>query len=133
MRAPHATANCLSEIPQLFSPFFAPHYARCVLRAVHPPHTLASCLQQLRRHVQFMYSRASRSFPASRLRQIAAPPRLRATRTPTPITFADCPNECLYQCWSRSVQQFERQCWICSAERAFARAVHACMRTRDRQ
>jgi hypothetical protein len=29
--------------------------------------------------------------PASRLRGIAAPPRLRATRTPTPITFAIAP------------------------------------------
>jgi hypothetical protein len=29
--------------------------------------------------------------------------------TPTPITCADCPNECLYQFGSRSVQPFGRQ------------------------
>jgi hypothetical protein len=55
--------------------------------------------------------------PASRLRGKAVPPRLRAmraTRTPTPITYADCPNQCLYQFGSRSVQPFGHQRWICS-------------------
>jgi hypothetical protein len=40
-------------------------------------------------------------------RGTAAPPPLR-------ITSADCPNECLYQFGSQSVQPFGRQRWICS-------------------
>jgi hypothetical protein len=47
-------------------------------------------------------------------------PLLRAERTthpPAPIPFAHCPNECLYQFGSRSVQPFGRLCWIC---------VHGC-------
>jgi hypothetical protein len=50
----------------------------------------------------------------------------RRTRTPAPITCAHCPNECLYQFVSRSVQPFGRQRWICGAACTFARA---CMRT----
>jgi hypothetical protein len=51
--------------------------------------------------------------PSSRLRGTTAPPRLRA-RGPRyahadSITCADCPNECLYQFESRSVQPFGRQ------------------------
>jgi hypothetical protein len=54
---------------------------------------------------------------ASRLRGTTALPRLRsarATRTPTQITCADCPNEYLYQFGSRSGQPYGRQRWICS-------------------
>jgi hypothetical protein len=59
MRAPHATANCLSEIPQLLFLLYAMRDAPCAIRA---PHTRASCSRRLRRHVPFMYSLASNSF-----------------------------------------------------------------------
>jgi hypothetical protein len=54
----------------------------------------------------------------------------RAIRTPTTITFAECPNVCLYQFGSRSVQPFGRQRLICSAARKFARS--ACMNAHSR-
>jgi hypothetical protein len=54
MRAPHAIANCLSEIPQ-FVLFFS---SQCDTRAAHS--RFAS--RRLRRHIPFMYSRALRSF-----------------------------------------------------------------------
>jgi hypothetical protein len=38
-------------------------------------------------------------------------------RTPTPITFVYCPNECLYQFGSRPVQPFGRLRCICGAAR----------------
>jgi hypothetical protein len=50
MHAPHATANCLSEIPQPF--FFTPRFALCALRALRAPHTRTLCS----RHVPFVYS-----------------------------------------------------------------------------
>jgi hypothetical protein len=83
MQAPHATANCLSEIPHRFCSthihascsrhapfmyslnpatffnFFAPRSTICALLV---PHTHASRSRRLHRHVPFMYSRASRSF-----------------------------------------------------------------------
>jgi hypothetical protein len=87
MHAPHAIANCLSEISQLL--FFC---------------------STLRRYVPFMYSRASRTF--SCLHDGCAAP---IARTPSHITCADCPNEYLYQFGSRLVQPFGRQRWTCSA------------------
>jgi hypothetical protein len=36
-------------------------------------------------------------------------------RSPTPITFTHCPNECLYQLGPRSARPFGRLCWICNA------------------
>jgi hypothetical protein len=53
-------------------------------------------------------------------------------RTPNRITYADCPNECLYQFGSRSVQPFGRQCWICSLS-VYARVcTQTCARVRGR-
>jgi hypothetical protein len=132
MRASHATENCLSEILQIFCLLHAARDEPCAIRA---PHTRASRSQGLRRHVPFMYSRASRSFsrfalepdgcavPIARCARVA-----RATRTPTPITYADCHNECLYQYGSRSVLPFGRQRWICSLS-VYARL---CTHTRAR-
>jgi hypothetical protein len=60
---------------------------------------------------------------ASRSRGTAAPPRLRATRPPTPIPCTHCPNEYLCQCGSRSVQSFGRLCWICGVHRIVPMSV----------
>jgi hypothetical protein len=47
------------------------------------------------------------------------------SRPPTPITYAHCSNECLYQFGPRSAQLFGRLCWMCNNTRMFARA-HQC-------
>jgi hypothetical protein len=55
------------------------------------------------------------------------------SRLPTPITYAHCSNEWLYQFRPRSAQLFGRLCWMCNNTRTFARAALTTMRTRDRR
>jgi hypothetical protein len=65
----------------------------------------AAMPRELRRHVPFIYSRAWCSFSHFAIARddcaakIAAKiaRSVRAMHTPTPITCADCPNQCLYQ------------------------------------
>jgi hypothetical protein len=117
MHAPHATVNCLFEIPQLL--FCSTLCALCAMRAARAAHSrfvLEACSIHILSEIpQLFYLFAPCSticaLPATHTRAIIA----RAMRTPTPITCADCPNECLYQFGSRSVQPLRRQRWICSA------------------
>jgi hypothetical protein len=55
------------------------------------------------------------------------------SRSPTPITFAHYPNECLYQFGARWAQPFGRLCWICEVAHMFARVAHTSIRTCDRR
>jgi hypothetical protein len=55
------------------------------------------------------------------------------SRPPTPITYAHCSNECLYQFGPRSAQLFGRLCLMCYNTRTFACAARTLMRTHDRR
>jgi hypothetical protein len=116
MRSPHVSANCLSEIPQICFFLHSMRDAPCAMRA---PHTSRS-------FSRFALVLPPASACAGRLRRPDC--ALRATRTPTPITCADCTNECLYQFGFRSVQPFRRQRGICSLS-GYARL---CTHTRAR-
>jgi hypothetical protein len=98
--------HVLSETFFLFL-LHAPRYARCARR------TLVVAAPPCSIHVlsRFALVLPLRACAGRLLRPGCA---LRATRTPTPITCADCPNEYLYQFGSISVQSFGRQRWICS-------------------
>jgi hypothetical protein len=121
MHAPHATMNCLSEIPQFF---FALRYARCMLRTRF---VLAACSIHVLFEIWQLFTcvcstfhdmRAARAAHSRIALAAAAPPcsihilsrfalvlplracagrlrrhtcALRAMRTPTPITCADSP------------------------------------------
>jgi hypothetical protein len=105
MRAPHATANCLSEIPQI--------YLFCsTLRAMSPARYARRTLG-LRARVGCA-AICHACTPALRARSPASRLCGMAARTPTPITYSDCLNECLYQFGSQKVKKFGRQRWICS-------------------
>jgi hypothetical protein len=55
------------------------------------------------------------------------------SRPPTPITYAHCSNECLYQFGPWSAQLFGHLCWMCNNTCTFARAARTSMRTCDRR
>jgi hypothetical protein len=110
-------------LPQTVFRNFVLLHAMRNTRAAHSRFALAEAVPPCFIHVLSLRARS----PASRLRGTAAPPRLSATHSPTHITCADCPNECLYKFGSRSVQPFGRQRWICSLS-VYAR-VHTCAHT----
>jgi hypothetical protein len=110
MRAPHATANYLSVIPQFCVCFtLRAMHAPCAARTAHSRFALTAAAPPCSIHVLscFVLVLPLRACPDCAL----------ATRTPTLRTCADCPNECLYQFGSRSVQPFGRHRWIYSAAR----------------
>jgi hypothetical protein len=118
-------ASCSRHVPFMYSLRFRNFscYGSTIC-ALHATHTRASRSRRLRRPVPFMYSRASCSFSRFMLARDDCAAIIarcaRAMRTPIPITCADCPNECLYQFGSRSVQPFGRQRLICSVACTFA-------------
>jgi hypothetical protein len=118
LRTQHTHASCSQHVPFMYSLrirnfffFFDPCSTICALRATRAARA---------KHLRIALVAAAPPCSIHVLSRFALVLPLRAMPTPTPITCADCPNECLYQLGSHSVQPCGRQRWICSAGRTFA-------------